>query len=173
MEKHAFISAIVFLCVLVNGCTRGKQENTGFDQLYSNYMAEARSFVKEYRTGDIEVAQKVCLRDWALGIIKKDIPNLEQAYLTSMVFAAERLAIICESKDDEIGRQFWLKWRNENVEKINMTTDELAFAVYQLDKEMGVSYAKTSSVVRLITDPKTNGAKRREETMSAKDNRKQ
>ncbi len=144
MEKCFFNLLIVNFCVFLIGCSKKSQSDSFFEQASSNYMTEARAFVEEYSTGNIELAQKACLRDWALGLIKKDIPNFEQAYMTSMVFAAERLAIICKSKNDEIGHQFWIQWRNRNVGKINMTTDELSLAVCHLDKEMGVSYAKTS-----------------------------
>lgn len=141
MKKFLSNLAIVIFCVCFIGCVKKKQNVSFFEQMSSNYMVEARAFVKDYRTGNIELAQKACLRDWALGIIKMDIPNFEQAYMTSMVFAAERLSIICKSKEDDVGYQFWVKWRNENVGKINMTTNQLSQAVYQLDKEMGISYA--------------------------------
>jgi hypothetical protein len=131
--KALFVSVLVFAC----GCGKKK---TAEMILYSDYMEEAENFVGDYKSGDVERAKKACLRDWAIGMLKCDIPNYERAYAVSMVFSAERLAVICRMQNDKIGADFWSRWRDDNVWRIGMTVEEVTNGVFQLDREMGVSY---------------------------------
>lgn len=128
---------LITISVIITGCVKKGNAKTEQD-----FMCEARSFVNEYKSGNINQAKHACIKYWALGFVNVDNAGInKKAYQFNMLFASERLVRICKTEGDAVGAAFWQNFRDSNLQVAGMSLLELKNAVSSLDTEMGVNYS--------------------------------